>query len=488
MSDQDRRVVRLYASLGSEIDPPEVDDILTFAWDRHIHGRDLDRDRAVREGVWLFLQNLDPLGLAFDPLERATLVQASGTRPDALAETIARVRDEWNRTFPHQTRTFSQLAERVIDCVFHRLDPHSSFFAKPEWENMTRSITGEYSGIGILLSHAEEPIVTEVFEGGPADGKLQRLDRIVAVDGKEVRGMSDEEYLGLIRGEAGTEVRLRIRRSHQTLEVPLKRRKMKARAVRRIEAGTGHDILVFRLWSFIDGSADQVADAIRKAKKPLRGVVLDLRNNGGGTVDDAIAIVDLFIDRGLVITERGRGVKELEAEDDGAALPENVPLIVLVNRFSASASEITAGALRDHGRAVLMGEATYGKGTVQEIYRFGQRGAKVTVARFYLPGGRSTQIRGVTPDIAMEDAEARKVAEEAAAHGERLFEREYDNAVEADAVPGDFRAGYDLSPLLARLKGRLGSGGAADPEVEASDVVLQEAVRILQGEEPVPLE
>ncbi|MCC6741082.1 MAG: hypothetical protein IT452_18725, partial [Planctomycetia bacterium] len=126
--------------------------------------------------------------------------------------------------------------------------------------------------------------------------------------------------------------------------------------------------------------------------------------------------------------------------------------------------------------AVLMGETTYGKGTVQEIHRLGTRGAKLTVARFYLPAGRSTQIGGVTPDLAFPDAEAEALA------GGETFEREFDNALPADAVPCGFRRTSDPAPLVARLRGRIGGGGRTDPEVEPGDAMLQEAVRLLDAE------
>jgi carboxyl-terminal processing protease len=330
----------------------------------------------------------------------------------------------------------------------------------------------------IIVQPGDEPTVSDVFDGGPADGVLRKRDRILAVDGKVVKGLSTDEYLALIRGEAGTEVKLSVLRDERSLELTLTRREVKARAVRRRDAGRDRDVVVLGLWSYTDGCAAEMEEALRREGRPPRGIVLDLRNNPGGTVDDAVAIVDLFIDKGIVITERGRNTRVLEADVDGCAIPPTVPMIILLNRFSASASELTAGALQDHGRAVIMGETTYGKGTVQEIYKLGDRGAKVTVARFYLPAGRSTQLAGVAPDIAFPDAEAAKLE----AAGLETFERDYDNALPADAVPGDFKRAYDPTPLLARLRGRLGVAGKPDTEVDASDAMLQEAVRILDGE------
>ena len=476
-----RRDIRLRASLGEEIDAAEMDDLLAFAWSRHINRESMDRGRAVREGIWLATRNLDPTDLAFDPGWRAEVVSRAGDAPGSAPAAIERIVARWNAVRPDRVMTFSEAAEQALDCIFHRLDPHSSFFARAEWTSLMTSISGEYSGIGVLVQHADEPVISEVFEEGPSDGILRNHDRIVAVDGREVTGMTSEQYLALIRGAAGTSVNLRIRRGSDLLEFTIVRRQMKARAVRRTLAGPGRDILVLRLWSYTDGSADQVAEALRKDRKPLRGVILDLRNNPGGTVDDAVAIVDLFIDRGEVITEQGLAIRTLTADTAGAAIPANTPLLVLVNRFSASAAELTAGALRDHGRAIVMGETTFGKGTVQEIYRFGDRGAKVTVARFYLPAGRSTQLCGVVPDIAFADSEAAR----SAAEGDGLFEREYDNAVPADSLPTSFRRDYDPVPLLARLRGRLGAGGDPDPELDADDAMLNEAVRALQREEPV---
>jgi carboxyl-terminal processing protease len=481
-SGPDRRVVRLHTTLGEEIEPDEVDDLLGFLWDRHLDGRNLDRDLAVRRGLWLLLQNQDPLYRAFRGPDRARLLAATDASPGSLARAIGEMEVRLARVYAAPRRSWSEVAERAIDAVCRRLDPHSNFFARAEWLNLTRSLTGEYSGIGILVRHADEPVVTEVFEDGPSFGILRRGDRITEVDGRGVSGMTSEEYLALIRGDAGTVVRLKVGRGPDVLEIPITRREVKARAARRVEAGPGGSVVVVSLWSFLDGSGGQVESALRNDGKPLRGVILDLRNNPGGTVTDAVDIVDLFIDRGLVITERGRDLEELFAEDRGVAIPESVPLVVLVNRFSASASELVAGALRDYGRAVVMGETTYGKGTVQEIYRFGDRGAKVTAARFYLPCGCSTQLVGVEPDVEFADAEAEEAARVAGAAGEQVLERDYGHAVSADTVPTGFVNPYDRSGLLARLRSRRDARGPMDPAVDAGDAMLQQAVRMLAAE------
>lgn len=478
VNEETRRALRIRSSLGEEIDAGEMEDLLQFARDRHVGGGAESAARAFREGTWLTLECLDPDGEAFPLPLRARLITEAGQSPLACAEAIGRARDAWNARFPSRPMTFSDLAERALQAIFPRLDPHSAWYPVSAWGDMARSLSGRYTGIGIIVRPGEEPVVTDVFEGGPADGVLRRKDIIVEVDGKIVKGLSPDEYLALIRGEAGTGVTLTVRRDGARLELALTRREVKAKAVRRRDAGRDRDVLVLALWSYTDGCAGELADALRRDGPPPRGIVLDLRNNPGGTVDDAVAIVDFFIDTGVVITERGRFLRVLEADQDGTAVPPAVPLVVLVNRFSASASELTAGALQDHGRAVVMGETTYGKGTVQEIYRLGDRGAKLTVARFYLPGGRSTQLAGVAPDIAYPDAEA----EELARSGVEAFERDYDNALGGDAVPAAFARAYDPAPLLARLRGRVGAGGRVDAEFDAADGMMQEAVRMLDEE------
>jgi carboxyl-terminal processing protease len=432
---------------------------------------------AEREGLWLLARSLDPTGTELDPFATARALSRAGGGPEEAAGAIDDLRVAWNRWAPGRTLGYAEIAERALDLVLRRLDPHSSFFAKAAWTEMVRSISGEYSGIGIVVRDQGGPVVDDVFEGGPADGVLRRRDRIVAVDGRDLTGMKSDEYLSLIRGEPGTQVQLRVRRNHQDLTLTLTRRHVKAPAVRRTLAGPRRDVLVLGLRAYTDGCADEMEEALRRCASPPRAVILDLRNNPGGTVDDAVAIVDLFIDRGVVITERGRETKVLEADSSGTALPPSVPMLVLVNRFSASAAELTAGALRDHGRAALMGETTYGKGTVQEIYRFGDRGAKVTVARFYLPAGRSTQIWGVSPDLPFPDSSPLDVED-----GEPLYERDYDNAVAPHALSPAIAGAADLAPLLARLRGRLGRGGTADAGVDEEDAMLQEAIRIVAEE------
>lgn len=481
LPESSRRAIRLRASIGDEVDPSEFEDALLFAWDRHVSGASADHRRAVQEGFWLFLGEFDPDSTALSPPERARLIDLAGRGARECAEAVGEFLEAWNARYPELPISYSQLAERALQCLLPRLDPHSAWFPRREWGDMVQALSGRYSGIGVVVQPGEEPTITEVFEGGPADGVLRKKDQIVAIDGNPVKGLSTNEYLALIRGEAGTELKLTIRREGALLDLKLTRREVRAKAVRRIEAAPGRDVLVLRLRSYTDGCSDEMTEALRRCVRPPRGIVLDLRDNPGGTVDDAVAIVDLFIDQGVVITERGRETRVLEATEPGAAVPLSVPMIVLLNRFSASASELTAGALQDHGRAVVMGETSYGKGTVQEIYRLGDHGAKVTVSRFYLPAGRSTQLAGVAPDLPFPDPEAAKLA----ATGAEAFERDYDNAIPSDAVAGTFRRTSDPFPLLARLKGRLGTGTRVDPEIEADDAMLQEAVRLL-GEEPAP--
>ncbi|MEK7469201.1 MAG: S41 family peptidase [Planctomycetota bacterium] len=478
LPEETRRALRIRSSLGEEVDPAEFEDLLSFALDRHVRGAEPDSGRALREGLWLVLEGLDPSDLAVSPPDRARLIAHAGESPRACAEAVGMARDAWNAAWPARALSYSEVAERALQCIFPRFDPHSAWFPRSTWGDMARSMSGRYTGIGIVIQPGDEPVVSDVFEGGPADGILRRKDRIVAVDGKAVKGLTAEEYLALIRGESGTDVRISVKRGEESIELTLTRREVKARAVRRREAGRDRDVVVLGLWSYTDGCADEMEDALRRKGRAPRGLVLDLRNNPGGTVDDAVAIVDLFIHKGVVITERGRSTRVLEADVEGTVLPPAVPVIVLLNRFSASASELTAGALQDHGRAVIMGEATYGKGTVQEIYKLGDRGAKVTVARFYLPAGRSTQLAGVSPDIAYPDAEAAKLQDA----GLETFERDYDNALPADAVAGGFKRAYDPAPLVARLRGRLGAESKTDPEIDETDAMLQEAVRILDGE------
>ncbi|MCC6738010.1 MAG: PDZ domain-containing protein, partial [Planctomycetia bacterium] len=380
-TEETRRALRLKASLGEDVDPGEFEEVLLFARDRHVAGNTEVLGRACREGLALALCGYDPDEVLFPPPIRAAMLARAGASPAGCAAAVARLCEAWNGRFPDRPLAFSAAAERVLQCILPRLDPHSAWFTPETWADMERSMTGRYSGIGISVRPGDEPVVAEVFEGGPADGVLRKGDVIRAVDGTPTRGMAPDAYTAKIRGEAGTPVTLTIVRGGERRDVTLVRREVQARAVRRTEAGRDRDIVVLALRSYTGGSAEEVAAALRRPGGPPRGVILDLRNNPGGTVDDAVAIVDLFIGTGPVIVERGRAVVLLEADQPGAAIPPEVPLLVLVNRFSASASELTAGALQDHGRAVLMGETTSGTGTVPEIPRLGTRGAQRTVAR-----------------------------------------------------------------------------------------------------------
>lgn len=289
------------------------------------------------------------------------------------------------------------------------LDPHSSFLPKDKAQTFAEDSRGRFGGVGVeVIVDDGRMRVVNVFPAGPAGRAGVRPGDIVrAVDGLLIDPLRMVEVIQRLRGEPGQEVRLTLLRGEpaETLEVQLVREviRVKAVAARLLP----DNILYVALRAFQSGAAAEVRAAYEGAArtlgkgKRLRGMLLDLRNNAGGLVDESTQLADLFLRKGVIVSTQGRGGRVLgveRARSAGTLAP--VPLVVLVNRFSASAAEIVAGALQDHGRAILVGTRTFGKGSVQELHDFGDLGAlKLTIARYLTPKGRIIQARGIVPDF-----------------------------------------------------------------------------------------
>lgn len=190
VSEARRRQLRLQTTLGEDVDAREVADLLQFAWDRHVLGDSLDGGRTLREAFVLYLAVLDPERLAIDDAHRLRLLQRAGIGPAAYAGAVVEARDARASAFPSSTPDESAACELALECAFRRLDPHSGFLDREAWAETLRSITGGYSGIGIVIRHADEPLVLEVFDDGPSAGSLLPGDRILRVDGTDVSGLS----------------------------------------------------------------------------------------------------------------------------------------------------------------------------------------------------------------------------------------------------------------------------------------------------------
>ncbi|MEJ2178313.1 MAG: S41 family peptidase, partial [Gammaproteobacteria bacterium] len=305
------------------------------------------------------------------------------------------------------------LLRDAIQGMLNGLDPHSTFLEPEAFKEVRISTEGKFGGLGIEVTTEGGLIkVVAPIDGTPAaDADIRSGDIIVMIDGKPVRGMDLREAVDSMRGEPGTRIVLSISREDtpEIIEVPLVRAIIKVASVRgeMLENGFGYA----RISSFQSGTSNNLRAQLEKLVKQnggeLDGLILDLRNNPGGVLNSAVDVSDLFLEQGSIVATRGR---DSSVDASYRARPgdilDGVPLVVLVNGGSASASEIVAGALQDHERAIIMGTRTFGKGSVQTVIPMNNGGAlKLTTARYYTPDDRSIQARGIEPDIEVKQRE-----------------------------------------------------------------------------------
>ncbi len=298
--------------------------------------------------------------------------------------------------------------EAALQGMLASLDPHSSYLSPEDFRDMRSQARGEYQGLGIEVTMEEGVVrvVSPIDDTPAARAGIQAGDYITAVNGTSIVGGTLNDAVQLMRGEVGTEVTVTIARQGQDpFDVLIARQTITTRAVTaRVEGG---DIGVLRISTFNERTGTMLQDGIRQVRREaganLRGIVIDLRNNPGGLLDQAIEVSDAFLDGGEVVSTRGRRPEDVQRYnarrgDDMAG----VPIVVLINGASASASEIVAGALQDRGRALIVGTDSFGKGSVQTLIPLqgGRDGAlRLTTARYYTPAGRSIQGAGITPDM-----------------------------------------------------------------------------------------
>jgi carboxyl-terminal processing protease len=316
-----------------------------------------------------------------------------------------------------------ELIESAINGMLTSLDPHSSYMNAKEYQDMQVQTKGEFGGLGIEVTMQDGLIkVVTPMDGTPAaKAGMQPGDLIAQIDGQPVQGLSLNEAVEKMRGEIGSSVTLTVLRGEQDpFEVTLKREVIQLKSVRwELEDG---NIGYVRITSFsekTDSGLRAAVDELKKAtKNDLQGLVLDLRNNPGGLLDQAISVSDDFLEKGEIVSTRGRDPNDAQRWNaESGDIIGDKPVIVLINGGSASASEIVAGALQDHGRAVLIGTKSFGKGSVQSIMAIPGHGAmRLTTARYYTPSGRSIQATGIDPDIVVEQAKIEKLGAENRPH------------------------------------------------------------------------
>ena len=366
-----------------------------------------------------------------------------------------------------------ELIHAAIQGMLTSLDPHSGYLEPVDYEDVQEDTSGKFGGLGIEVTMEEGVIkvVSPIDDTPAAKAGILANDFIVELDGQQVQGMTLDEAVEKMRGPVGTKIKLTVVREGvgEPLEFELARDVIAMRAVRWSMEG---DVALLRLARFSEQAYVGIDEAIkdiyeeRKGAAP-KGIILDLRNNPGGLVDQAVYVSDAFLKQGAVVLTRGRLEQESARydarPDDLDAKIAEVPLVVLINGGSASAAEIVAGALQDHKRATLVGTRSFGKGSVQSIISLGPNGAmRLTTARYYTPANRSIQAAGIHPDITV-----------------------------TQDVPEEFK-GRDEIIGEAGLQGQIGGGTEEEatagssvyvPAEKEKDNQLQFAIKLILGEE-----
>ena len=314
-----------------------------------------------------------------------------------------------------------ELIEAAIDGMLSSLDPHSSYLSPDDAADMRVQTRGEFGGLGIEVTQEEGFVkVVSPIDDTPADeAGIEAGDFITHVDGDSVLGLTLDEAVDLMRGPVGSEIVITVVREglDDPFDVTIVRDTIKLTAVRTRMQG---ETVVLRVTTFNDQTypnlEEGLAEAIEEAggMDAVNGIVLDLRNNPGGLLTQAIKVSDAFLEQGEIVSTRGRDPQDGDRYNANAGdLAEGKPIVVLINGGSASASEIVAGALQDHRRAIVVGTKSFGKGSVQTVMPLRSDGAmRLTTARYYTPSGRSIQALGISPDIVVEQPPRRPEAEE----------------------------------------------------------------------------
>ena len=305
----------------------------------------------------------------------------------------------------------ADVMDAAINGILQSLDPYSAYMSPKSFEGMQTDTKGEFGGLGIEIGMESGvvKVITPIDDTPASRAGIKSGDYIVKINEEQVQGKSLTEAVELMRGPIGSEINLTIRRKNtkKALEFKIKRAVIEVKSVVAKIVGEKEKIGYLRLKSFNQNSDEQLFKKIKnfEKNKKLNGYILDLRNNPGGLLTQAISITDFFLDDGEIVSTKGRKISETRRffsnKGDGI---NGKPLIVIINNGSASASEIVSGALKDHKRAIILGESTYGKGSVQSIIPLKNGGGiRLTISKYYLPSGKSISDVGVLPDIFVEE-------------------------------------------------------------------------------------
>ena len=363
------------------------------------------------------------------------------------------------------------MIENALNGMLTSLDPHSSYMNEKTFRDMQVQTRGEFGGLGIEVTMEDGlvKVVSPIDDTPASRAGLKSNDKIVSIDGQAVRGLTLQQAVEKMRGPVGSAIKLTIRRDTGTpFDVTLTRANIKITPVKaRIE---DKDIAYIRVTSFNEqttsGLEKAMADLKKESKGKLAGLVLDLRNNPGGLLKEAISVSDAFLNKGEIVSTRGRKKEESQRWNAKKGdISGELPIVVLINGGSASASEIVAGALQDHHRAIILGTQSFGKGSVQTIIPLPGHGAlRLTTQRYYTPSGRSIQAKGITPDLVIEQLKLTALSDE-----DQRREKDLRGAL---VNPQDGKA---------KAAPKAGDGPAAADESQVKDYQLVRALGVLRG-------
>jgi carboxyl-terminal processing protease len=339
-----------------------------------------------------------------------------------FGDVLERVRRDYVEPVDEKT-----LMENAIQGMLASLDPHSSYMNPKVYKDMQVQTRGEFGGLGIevTMENSVIKVVSPIDDTPASKAGIQSGDLIFALDGEPVQGMTLQEAVDKMRGKVGSPIKISLRRANvkEPIDITLTRETIKVKATRyRLEGDVGY----IRVTSFTEQATSGVLDAVEKIKKEagpkLKGYVLDLRNNPGGLLDQAISMVDAFVDKGEIVSVKARKAEDVQRWNAKPGdVANGLPIVVLMNGGSASASEIVAGALQDHHRAIILGTRSFGKGSVQTIMQVTGGGAiRLTTALYFTPSGRSIQKEGIKPDIEVEQAKVETIQQRAGFREENL--------------------------------------------------------------------
>ena len=394
---------------------------------------------------------------------------------DLFGDIFERIRSEYVEEVSSK-----DLIEAAIDGMLTSLDPHSSYLSADDAAKMKVQTRGEFGGLGIEVTQQEGFVkVVSPIDGTPADAAgMEAGDFITHVDGQSLLGLTLDEAVGMMRGPVGSEIIITVVREgeDEPFDVSIIRDTIKLTAVR---ARTEGDTVVLRITTFNDQTYPNLVDGLEKqveeagGMENINGIVLDLRNNPGGLLNQAIRVTDAFLEKGEIVSTRGRYSRDSERYNAKAGdLANGKPIVVLINGGSASASEIVAGALQDHRRAIVVGTRSFGKGSVQTVMPLRGDGAmRLTTSRYYTPSGRSIQALGVSPNIIVEQPRRKNVEKEDEEVRRNRSEADLRGALSNDSLSEDEIQQIEADRLKAENAAKL----------REDDYQLAYAIDILSG-------